>query len=133
MRLTSAVLERTIDLLGPNGEHWGQGYYALDANNQPVNFMAEDACKFCILGAVRRSFHDVYPNFQGWADIDYTLLHQAIYNLFSDKVPNNRLDPVALNDEVAQSFDDVKHALNEALSLVKEYEEKLIAEGFDGS
>lgn len=48
------VLKRASELLATE-ENWTQGRFARDRNNHPVDYTAENACKFCLRGAIKRA------------------------------------------------------------------------------
>jgi hypothetical protein len=53
---TSEVLERALEKLGPNGEHWTQGSYHRDKNGKQCG--PRDAEKHCAVGALWMIVHD---------------------------------------------------------------------------
>lgn len=48
----SEFLQRVLDRLGPNGEHWTGGAFARDAKGDRTSINWPDACFWCFSGAV---------------------------------------------------------------------------------
>ena len=51
---TAQILRDALALLGPNGEHWGKGWFALANDGGPVALSDPQACRYCGIGAVRK-------------------------------------------------------------------------------
>jgi hypothetical protein len=113
------VIEKARELLGPNGEHWGQGAFYWDVggviDDMEVERTGSDytPTTFCLVGAIR------YASFLLEPDVDMV---EATVSLFSRFVELPEGQPegevVAFNDAPGQGFPAIATALDETREQV---------------
>lgn len=71
---------RTVEELLSDPARWTQGCFAKSANNKPRRWYAEDACKFCLVGAMYRVYGET-ANAQIYDQLrDVTGIEVSIFN-----------------------------------------------------
>ena len=98
---TKETLTKVRQLLS-NPSHWTKGADARNSRGESVPYMAETACKFCLLGAIYRvaEMHNVAPKpvcdalsahlgEYSIADFNDTRSHGAILQLLDDAISGN--------------------------------------------
>lgn len=90
------VLDKALEILGPNGEHWTKEAFARDKNGKPVDDLKETAVCFCSTGAVHKAVND----------LQYTSARLVI-DLLNTKCGKCH-SILRLNDGMFTTFADVK-------------------------
>jgi hypothetical protein len=63
------VARYLLDLFGPNGEHWTQGYYSRDKNGEWHNPLSKAAVCWCLEGGTKI----MYPDYDEWLVVNQAL------------------------------------------------------------
>jgi hypothetical protein len=115
-----AILNQTLSharAILKDGEAWGQGFFALKANDVPCSPYSEEACKFCGLGAVRRAIWELEGVKVSFGDSRFEEALRALNSAVVRKFPGH-WEFIGLNDTpetdaaaVLAVFDDaIAHA-----------------------
>jgi hypothetical protein len=86
-------------------ENWTQDNYAIDSKGQPIGFLSDDACAFCLSGALNRAAN--YYNDRE----EFTLLRATIYQ----ETKNDHKSIPGFND--SHTYEDVIAVLDKAIEL----------------
>lgn len=93
-------------------EQWTKGVGARNANENPTMTTALDACKWCVLGALGKSTHEIYPH------------EYMVYEVVTEKIMQI-LKPKwscisDFNDAFMTTHEDVMRVLDAAIELLSE-------------
>lgn len=99
----NAILAKVYETFN-NPDAWCQGHFAIDKHGCPVSALSADACRFCLMGAVRRAAFKVYPGKQGV----YTAVHNKLH------AAGGRW-PEEINDAPDTTIEDIRQLIAKAM------------------
>jgi len=120
------ILKRTLEVLGPNGEHWAQGAYFEREDGSYISStdrskdLPEEPVRFCLAGAVCQAAKDVgYITIREGMIADNVSGAVSLTRLIRDK--GLEFQNVAeFNDEYGRIFEDVKALVEERIAQIEE-------------
>lgn len=107
------ILQRALELLGPNGENWTKGYFAYDEYGMETMGYCDVAKCWCAAGAIQRVINE--------SDYDATymgVLSRAIFG--NDWKPFTGTCIGDWNDAPERTWPEVKAAFERAIALASE-------------
>ena len=110
---TIEKLEKIKGLLSDQ-DRWTQGYYAKDENGEDVSCFADDACQWCLLGAITKVTDPLLISIDVRNMIDYAImdLHKDLF----EEAKDESVEPVVFfNDHENTTYETVINVIDAAI------------------
>lgn len=85
---------------------WTCGTYARDRDGEPCNVTDDEACEFCLLGAIDRAAFTLVADFEKASGLYHACVNRAITEL-REQTGSDRANLDTWNDNEAQSAEEV--------------------------